>query len=125
MALPPEPLDSVLVDAKVVVFGEVVGVTATGPELPRREGKKGEKDLQNKAPWQTVTLRVDRVLRGDVVKGATLQVLKPEGAYEVAVGTHGPFLLGTADDSGVAPLLGRYGPDTWRSEVVEGAFQAR
>jgi hypothetical protein len=124
MALPPEPLDTVLVDAKVVVFGEVVDVTATGPALPHREGKKGEKDLQNKAPWQAISLRVDRVLRGDVVKGATIAVLKPEGAYEVVVGTHGPFLLGSADDAGVAPVLGRYGPDTWRAEVVERAFQA-
>ena len=71
-----------------------------------------------------ISLRVDRVLRGDVVKGATIAVLKPAGAYEVAIGTHGPFLLGSADDAGVAPVLGRYGPDTWRAEVVERAFQA-
>ena len=122
MALPPEPIDTVLVDTRVVVVGEVTGVVATGPELPHREGKKGEKDLGNKAPWQRVTLRIDTVLRGELKPGSTLDVLKPEGAYLVDAGTKGPFLLGAAGADGVAPILGRYGPDTWRLEVVQQTF---
>lgn len=122
MALPPEPIDTVLVDTKVAVVGEITGVVATGPALPHREGKKGEKDLGNKAPWQRVTLRIDTVLRGGLKQGSTVEVLKPEGAYLVDAGTKGPFLLGAAGDNGVAPILGRYGPDTWRLEVVQQAF---
>lgn len=122
MALPPEPIDTLLVDTKAAVVGEVVGVVATGPALPHREGKKGEKDLGNKAPWQRVTLRVDTVLRGGLKQGSTVEVLKPEGAYLVDAGTKGPFLLGAVGDDGVAPILGRYGPDTWRLEVVQQAF---
>lgn len=121
MAIPPEPLDSVLVDVKSALIGEVTEVIATGPELPAREGKKGEKDLGNKAPWQRVKLRVDTALRG-VDVGGVVEVLKPEGAYLVDVGTKGPFLLGAVGDDGVAPILGRYGPDTWRVEVVQTAF---
>jgi len=121
VALPPEPIESMLLDAKVVVVGEVDAVVETGPALPQREGKKGERDLQNQAPWQRVTIRVDRCLRGDVAVGASLSALKPAGAYVVDAGTKGSFLLG-AEADGVAPILGRYGPDTWRLEVVERAF---
>lgn len=121
MALPPEPIDSMLVDAKIVVTGVVDVVLETGPALPQREGKKGERDLQNQAPWQKVSLKVERCLRGDVAVGTSVVALKPPGAYVVDAGTTGPFLLGAPED-GVAPILGRYGPDTWRTEVVEAAF---
>jgi hypothetical protein len=121
MALPPEPLDTVLVDAKIVLIGVVAAVTQTGPTPPQREGKKGERDVGNKAPWQRVQLTVERALRGDVAVGATVEALKPEGAYVVDAGTRGAFLLGAPDD-GAAPILGRYGPDTWREDVVTGAF---
>lgn len=121
MALPPEPIDTVLSDTRAAVVGEVVEVTATGPALPHREGKKGEKDLGNQAPWQRVKLRVDAVLHGAPGTDA-IEVLKPEGAYLVDVGTKGPFLLGAPGEDGLAPILGRYGPDTWRLEVVQGAF---
>jgi hypothetical protein len=122
MALPPEPIDTVLVDTAAAIIGEVVEVSATGPAQPQRVGKKGETDLGNKAPWQRVTLRIDTVLRGGLKPGSTVSVLKPEGAYLVDAGTKGPFLLGIADDDGVPPILGRYGPDTWRLEVVQQAF---
>jgi hypothetical protein len=122
MALPPEPIDTMLVDTKAVVIGEVVGVTATGPALPQRVGKNGEKDLGNEAPWQRVSIRIDTVLRGELQGGKTVEVLKPQGAYLVDVGTKGPFLLGEAGDDGAPVILGRYGPDTWRLEVVQKAF---
>jgi hypothetical protein len=127
MALPPEPLSSALFDAKAVVVGEVTAVAATGPEQPKRtDVKKGFTDVGNAAAWQKVTLRVDSVLRpgkdGVVVQqGASLTVLKPEGAYLVDVGTKGPFLLGAPGDDGVPPILGRYGPDSWRQDLVEQA----
>jgi hypothetical protein len=127
MAIPPEPLQSVLFDAKAVVVGEIVAVDATGPEPPKRtDVTKGMTDIGNQAPWQRVTLRVDDVLSpgkdGVVVKkGSTLGVLKPEGAYLVAKGTVGPFLLGAPGEDGLAPILGRYGPDSWRLELIEKA----
>jgi len=119
MALPPEPIDTVLVDAKVVVVGFVDAILETGPELPQRQAKKGERDLGNKAPWQRVRLTVERTLRGEA--GKTVEAFKPEGAYIVATGTRGAFLLG-APEGGSAPILGRYGPDTWREDVVVAAF---
>jgi hypothetical protein len=125
MAQPPEPLSSALFDAKAVVVGEITAIDATGPEQPKRtDVKKGFTDVGNPAAWQKVTLRVDEVLRpgkdGVVVKkGGSVSVLKPEGAYVVGVGTKGPFLLGAPGDDGVAPILGRYGPDSWRLELVE------
>lgn len=126
MAIPPEPLQSVLFDAKAVVVGEVVAVDATGPLPAQREVKKGMTDVGNLAPWQRVTLRVDAVLSPgkdgvDVKKGATVAVLKPEAAYVVDKGTVGPFLLGAPGDDGLPPILGRYGPDSWRLELVEKA----
>lgn len=126
MALPPEPLATVIVDAVVVVIGSVVEIMDTGPQPPQREGKRGEKDLGNAAPWQDVVIRVERCLRGEVFgtkidDALTLQARKPEGAYLVAVGTAGAFLIG-ADVDGVAPILGRYGPDTWRVDDVVRAL---
>jgi hypothetical protein len=127
MAIPPEPLQSALFDAKAVVLAEVVAVDATGPEPRKRaEPKRGLKDLGNQAPWQRVTLRVDEVLSagkdGVVVhKGETIAVLKPEGAYVVARGTVGPFLLGEKGVDGLPSILGRYGPDSWRLDLVEEA----
>jgi len=122
MALPPEPLATVKVDAVAACVGEVTAVVATGPALPKREGKKGEKDLGNKEAWQEVVVRVDTALLGLTV-GQTLTVLKPEGAYVVDVGTKGPFLLGAPAEVGGPPvILGRYGPDTWRAEDVVRAY---
>lgn len=122
MALPPEPLATVKVDAVAVCIGEVTAVVATGPALPKREGKKGEKDLGNKEAWQEVVLRVDTALLG-LTAGQTLTVLKPEGAYLVDVGTKGAFLLAAPAEVGGAPaILGRYGPDTWRADDVVATF---
>ena len=119
MALPPEPFVTVLVDAAAVVVGEVTAVIAAGPTPPQRTGKPGERDLGNKKAWQDLEVRVDRVLRGDVVVGSTLTVRKPEGAWVAAVGTTGPFVVGKIEGTEPAPILGRYGPDTWRLDVVE------
>jgi hypothetical protein len=125
MAIPPEPIDSVLFDAKAVVAGEVVAVLAEGPAPPHVEPKKGFKDVGNKAAWQRLSVRVDDVLQGgfDVKKGGTVEVLKPEAGYALSVGIKGDFLLGVGEEAPV--ILGRYGPDTYRHEVVVEALKRR
>jgi hypothetical protein len=125
MAIPPEPIDSVLFDAKAVVVAEVVAVTETGPALPKVERKKGHTDVGNKEPWQTLTLKVSSVLMSglDVRAGATVSVKKPEGDYTLVTGNQGDFLLGTDIDGLV--ILGRYGPDSYRHDVVVAALARR
>ncbi len=123
MALPPEPLATVKVDAVAAVIGEVTAVVATGPVPPRREGQKGEKDLGNLSAAQELVLRVDTALHGALVAGQTITVRKPEGAWSASVGNSGAFLLGAPDEAGGAPvILGRYGPDTWRVDDVVAAY---
>ena len=124
MALPPEPLALVKVDAVAAAIGEIVAVVSTGPTPPQREGKKGEKDIGNAAPAQELSLRVDTALHGPVVAGQTLTVTKPEGAWIASPGNKGPFLLGAPLVEGGPPvILGRYGPDTWRADDVIAAYK--
>ena len=133
MAIPPEPIDSVLFDAKAVVVGEVTAVVAEGPALPRIEKKKGMSDIGNKAAWQKLTLRVDDVLQAgfDVKKGATVDVVKPVAGYALSVGIKGDFLLGNpapseaGGDEKAPVILGRYGPDSYRHDVVVEALKRR
>ncbi|MDP2342071.1 MAG: hypothetical protein Q8O67_14025 [Deltaproteobacteria bacterium] len=128
MAIPPEPIDSVLFDAKAVVVGEVVAIVTEGAPLPKKTPpKKDHKDVGNLAAWQKLSLRVDDVLLAglDVKKGESLDVLKPEGHYGLPVGAKGPFLLGAAGADGLPVILGRYGPDSYRQEVVEAALKRR
>lgn len=128
MAIPPEPIDSVLFDAKAVVTGEVVAVVAEGPALPRIEKKKGMSDIGNKAAWQKLTLRIDDVLQAgfDVKKGGTVDVVKPVAGYALSVGIKGDFLLGNPEGDEKAPvILGRYGPDSYRHDVVVEALKRR
>lgn len=129
MAIPPEPIDSVLFDAKAVVTGEVVAVVKEGPALPRVEKKKGFSDIGNKAAWQKLTLRVDDVLQSgfDVKKGGTVDVVKPVAAYALSVGVKGDFLLGNpeGDDKSAPVILGRYGPDSYRHAAVVEALKKR
>lgn len=130
MAIPPEPIDSVLFDAKAVVTGEVVAVVAEGPALPRTPKKKGYSDIGNKANWQKLTVRVDDVLQAgfNVKKGATVDVVKPVAAYALSVGVKGDFLLGNPEDGAGADgpvILGRYGPDSYRHDAVVEALKRR
>ena len=116
MALPPERLERVLPSAVVVVVGNVSAVVDLGSwPVPSR----GPPDSGHKSPAQQVTLKVARVLRGNVVVDAEVVVTKPEGAYAVNVGTHGAWLL-----DGSAVILGRYGPDTWGIDDVVAAIVA-
>jgi hypothetical protein len=128
MAIPPEPIDSVLFDAKAVVVGEVVAVVAEGPPLPKKEKKQGFSDIGNQANWQRLTLRVDDVLQAgfDVKPGGTVDVVKPVAAYALSVGVKGDFLLGNPEEDGGGPVvLGRYGPDSYKHAVVVEALRSR
>ena len=128
MAIPPEPIDSVLFDARAVVVGEVVAIVTEGAAAPKKTPpKKDHKDVGNVSAWQKLSLRVDDVLLAGLGldKGAVVDVLKPEGHYGLPVGAHGPFLLGAAGDDGLPVILGRYGPDSYRTDVVEAAVKRR
>ncbi len=130
MAIPPEPIDSVLFDAKAVITGTVLSIAAEGPPPPRVEAKKGFKDVGNQAAWQKLVLQIDDVLLAglDAKKGGTITVLKPEAGYALNVGNGGPFLLGAPSAGGgddVPVILGRYGPDSYRLEVVVEALKRR
>jgi len=128
MAMPPEPIDSVLFDAKAVVVGEVVAVITEGePVAKKTPPKKDHKDVGNLAAWQKLSLRIDDVLLAglDVKKGGSVDVLKPEGHYGLPVGAKGVFLLGAAGADGLPVILGRYGPDSYRLDVVEAALKRR
>ncbi len=128
MALPPEPIDSVLFDAKAVVAGEVVAIVTEGAALPKKTPKKKDhRDVGNLAAWQKLSLRIDNVLLAGLgtAEGAVVDVLKPEGHYALPVGAAGPFLLGAPGDDGLPVILGRYGPDSYRADVVEAAIRRR
>jgi len=118
MALPPEPLASVLPVAGRVVVGVVVAVDDTDVEA-WPEATQGPPDSAPPCPAQRATLRVLTVLRGDADRSDVV-VVKPPAPYMLAVEVGGAFLL----DTTTAPptILGRYGPDTWGVDVVEAAI---
>jgi hypothetical protein len=116
MALPPEPLASVLPAAGRVLVGVVVAVDDV-EAWP--EPTNGPPDSALPCPAQTATLRVLNVLRGDTA-AADVVVVKPRAPYMLAVDVGGAFLL---DTSTTPPtILGRYGPDTWGVDDVEAAI---
>ena len=128
MAIPPEPIDSVLFDAKAVVVGEIVAVVVEGAAIPKTPpAKKDFKDVGNLAAWQQLSLRIDGVVAPGLgaTAGAVIDVLKPEGHYGLPVGAKGPFLLGAPGSDGLPVILGRYGPDSYRLDVVEAAVKRR
>lgn len=116
MAKPPEPLEEMLPRAALVVVATVKRVLSTGaplPPLPEREEHKS--DIGARAPEQTLELEVESVLKG-THQGA-LTVRKPIAGYSVREGTKGAWLI---DDTGT--VLGRYGPDSWRTVHVQAAL---
>ena len=122
MALPPEPIDEVLPDATHVVLAEVLRVISTDSAPPSPPRPEGYGSLPTNAPRQVVELKVSECLRGkDLSAGATVRAEKPVGAYALRVGSQGPFLLRSG--AGAVVILGRYGPDTWRVDVVQAAMR--
>lgn len=120
MARPPEPIDEVLPAAEAAVVAEVLRVVQQSPQQP--VARSEETSRPTTAAKQVVELKVSRVLFGGLAAvGATVQAIKPEGAYALTAGNHGPFVLAQGKDG--VEILGRYGPDTWPEALVQQAAQ--
>lgn len=120
MALPPERIEDVLPQADAAVVGVVKRIVEQATQ--RSYGPTPETSLPNTAARQVVELEVKSVLFGTLGRqGALVTVVKPEGAYALSAGNHGPFVLATTA-AGVE-IVGRYGPDTWPEVVVAQAAQ--
>lgn len=117
MALPPEPLAQVLPHARWVVEAEVEQVISEGPTPPPKSDPRPS--AGNLLRSQQVRLQVKRVLKGPELP-ASVVAEKPEGAYLLSPGNHGPFLL---DGSEPPKILGRYGPDTYALATLEAAIR--
>ncbi|MDP1823227.1 MAG: hypothetical protein Q8L48_08300 [Archangium sp.] len=114
MAKPPEPIDEVLPGAAAAVLAEVSRVITQDPQQPP-SGDPNATSTPHPAARQVVELKVSKVLFGSLAKaGATVQVIKPAGAYALRAGNKGPFVLGGKD----VEILGRFGPDTWPEALV-------
>lgn len=102
---PAEPLEDLVEAATSIVFGSVEEVEPVEPA--EQTGVPGDPHAAQRA-----RLRVDEVLRGDPPAGG--RVVKPRGAYALAVGEEdgehhrtGMFLL---DDAEPPVILGHLGP---------------
>ncbi|MHB8877655.1 MAG: hypothetical protein ACYC8T_28520 [Myxococcaceae bacterium] len=116
MAKPPEPIDEVLPGADAAVLAEVTKIVVQDPQKPST-APPGFTSTPETAARQVVELKVSKVLFGSLGKaGGTLEVVKPEGAYALRPGNHGPFVLGAV--GGGVQILGRFGPDTWPEGLV-------
>jgi hypothetical protein len=124
MAIPPEPIDEVLPSVDACVVGEVTAILNTWKQEPLPV-PKGElpADLPGVLAQQTVRLRVEDVLFGDVgAKGSDVELTKPPGDYTLRPGNKGPFLVKKPSGDEKHPVIvGRYGPDSYRLEVIEAA----
>ena len=116
MAKPPEPIEEVIPNAAWVVDAEVTEVVSTGPQPPKVQAPPGATSTGQKSASQTLKLKVNRVLRGEVVKEITVE--KPEAGYSLHPGNKGPFLIDASK-----MILGRYGPDSYSWERVEQALK--
>lgn len=116
MAKPPEPIEEVMPNVSWVVDAEVTEVLGTGPTPPKVEAKPGATSTGQKSASQTVKLKVNRVVKGEKVN--ELVVEKPEAGYSLHPGNKGPFLIDSSKT-----ILGRYGPDSYSWEKIEGALK--
>lgn len=118
MAKPPEPIEDVLPGAQAAVIAEVTRVLQQAPQQAYERSL--ETSLPTTAARQVVELKVTSVLFGAVGSvGQVFQAVKPEGAYALRAGNHGPFVLSQSKEG--VEILGRYGPDTWPEAVVRQA----
>jgi hypothetical protein len=118
MAIPPEPLAELLEESNHVVDAEVARVLETGPAPEQPAAKEGATSVGYKTPTQVVELTIHRTLKG-TAKG-TITVHKPQAGYALKAGNKGAFFL--KDGVPHATILGRYGPDTHRVDLVEHAL---
>lgn len=116
MALPPEPIEEVMPQAKWVVEAEVAEVLSTGAAPPKINAPPGATSVGSKAASQSLKLTIKRALRGDTL--AELVVEKPEAGYSLSKGNKGTFLIDANKR-----ILGRYGPDSWSTSKIEGAVK--
>ncbi|MBI5508907.1 MAG: hypothetical protein HY903_09155 [Deltaproteobacteria bacterium] len=118
MARRPEPLEDLIVDATLIVVGDVTEVLETGAPVPppphAKELKPSARDVGYLSPRQRIRLQVARVLKGEAP--SVMVVEKPEAPYLLKVGDGGPFFL-----EGLQ-IIGRYGPDSHRLEAIERAL---
>lgn len=118
MALPPEPIEELLPSADAAVLATVSRIVEQAPQ--QQYERSLDTSLPNTAARQVVELKVTKVLFGSLAQsGATVNVIKPEGAYALREGNEGPFVLAKSD-AGVE-IVGRYGPDTWSEAAVKQA----
>lgn len=122
MAIPPDPIDHVLPECDAGVLAEVTRVLVQDPQAVLT-AEDGATDVPGDAARQVVELKVKEVLFGRLARaGALLEAIKPAGDYALAAGAHGPFLLRASEADGEpATILGRYGPDTYRTDEVRKA----
>jgi hypothetical protein len=127
MAIPPEPIAELVAEASLIIEAQVMQVVAIGPTPKQRPSRPGHTDIGNQVAAQTLLLKVQRVLGGELpetaAKTGEMQAEKPIAAYALKVGSRGAFFL--AGDGPVFRIIGRYGPDTYRVAVVEQALQAQ
>lgn len=122
MAIPPDPIQTLVPQTKLVVEAEVIEVLSTGPK-PAAAAKPppaGTTSTGKEVASQVVKLKVGKVLFGET-KATELTVVKPLGAYALRAGNKGPFLL-----DGATPqpnILGRYGPDSYDLPTLQKAFK--
>jgi hypothetical protein len=108
-ALPPEPVEELLPQARFVVQAQVARVVYQGPKPP----KSTHRDVAGPLPperCQVVQLDVTRVLTGDD-PGSSVTVVKPLAPYLLKTGqdtTDVAFLVRAGDPFPI--ILGRYGP---------------
>lgn len=127
MAIPPEPIDEIMPLVDAVVLAEVVDVIERGPQAPIPQPTlPDEVDLPCVLAYQIVTLRVSEVLAGSLAPAPDelLTVRKPAGDYTLRSGNKGPFLLQNPGPHNPHPepvIIGRYGPDSYRLEVLKEA----
>ena len=115
MAKPPLPLSEVLPHADIVLSGEVASVVSTDAD---------DDPASEDSPSQVLLLDVQRVLRGAVSTAGSrgLIVKKPRAPWAARAGVKGTWLLARGGDGGLT-VLGRYGPDSYRPDVVEQALK--
>lgn len=125
MAIPPDPIDEVLPDVEAVVLGRILRVISRAPQAPLAMGPRpGVTDAPGALSSQEVELVIERVVLGTPgAVGQRLVLHKPEGDYLLAEGNHGPFLLRARGEG--FEIVGRYGPDSYRLEVIEDALRRR
>jgi hypothetical protein len=107
------------------VVGEVTAILQQWKQepLPKPKDNKGWADLPGEVAQQTVRVRVDDVVFGALgAKGAEIELTKPSGDYPLKPGVKGPFLLrAPAAKEKLPVIVGRYGPDSYRLDVIEAA----